>query len=76
MADIFDEILEKVHAFGIHHYGKYPNWLYINSDHFYKIKASIDFTRYVDIDLKSGNPSKIFDMQYIIKPEQKEIEVQ
>jgi len=76
MCDIFDEILDKMYDFGVKCYGKHPNWLYINHDHLYKIKASINFRRYVSVDLRSGALGKICGMQYVVRSEQKEIEVQ
>jgi len=74
--NIEDEILEKIYTFGLKYYGKHPNWIYLNRGHYYKILASPSYYHYVQIDIKNSRPKKIFGMQYQIKEDLKEIEVQ
>ena len=67
---IIDEILNKMHDFGVKHLGKHPNWLYLNHEHFYRLKESDEFCKYGIFD------ETILGMQYQIRKDQKEIEVQ
>ena len=73
--DIFDEILSKVHEF-IEHHGKYPSWICLNPDHYHAIKPAFNFWAFAEMDWGTGQPGTIMGMQYLIKADLMEIEVQ
>jgi len=76
MDAIIEEIYEKIHAFGVKNSGKHPNWLYINHDHYYQIMSLQHIHSYAQIDQQFGKPKTILGMQYEIKKDLEEIEVQ
>ena len=74
MPDIFDEIFNKIHEFGIKHNGKRPNWIYLNREHLYLVRSSPKCHHFVTIS--PPERETICGMQYVIKDELTEIEVQ
>ena len=73
--NIIDEIDNKIHEFGTKHGGKYPKWIFLNPEHFNKIRAVKDYYRFVTFVNGKLYPTAIMGMHYIIK-NITEIEVQ
>ena len=78
MEAIINEIYQKMHVFVLGHYGKSPNWIYMNHDSFYKLKALADYYKYLEMasDPTERQPKSIMGMNYRISEEYKEITVQ
>ena len=79
MEKIIDEILDKVHEFGMKHHGKNPNWLYLNHEHMIEIMKTTNYIYYVEMDYTvpyEGHPKTILGMQYQVKEDLTEMEVQ
>ena len=74
--DIFDEILDKMHQFGVDHNGKSPNWLYLNHDHYDRIMASRKFYGCFTFIPCNGRLSKIVGMQFVVKEDIVDVDVQ